>query len=333
MNKQFQTTNTTESKPNIVLRNTPIQSEHAVEESFNQMRLEFVPYIQDFVREHELFKKEREVGITFPQKGVGSVIAIIEGESNTYVLKIPRSIAYSAGESQFLKVWKSVGVKVPHVHETGVLHNYPYTLLEYIDAPILDEKYTHEELVQKGIYKEMGEVFRKMHTLKVQGFGFVVDGEPEFESFDDWLMGEDMKKRFEYVYENSLLGDEKVYVAKALEVIKEYSLQAGSTYCHDDFAPHNIFATKPITIFDTNPKFNTGYYDLGRSFMGSIAYNRPEASRRQLLEGYFADSEYDKRVLDAYILLACCMKFTYWHKTGRSEEMQRVLEYISQNHG
>jgi hypothetical protein len=49
--------------PNIVIRNKPKQSEHTIDQKFNEMRLEFIPYIKQFVSEHKLFKNESELGI------------------------------------------------------------------------------------------------------------------------------------------------------------------------------------------------------------------------------------------------------------------------------
>jgi hypothetical protein len=78
-------------KPNFVIRNTPKLSEHEIDNDLNKMRTEFIPHIQDFVAENDLFKNEAEVGIEFAHTGVSSVIAIIDTPAGKWVLKIPRN--------------------------------------------------------------------------------------------------------------------------------------------------------------------------------------------------------------------------------------------------
>lgn len=124
--------------PTIIVRNEPKQSEHEVDQKFNEMRLEFIPYIKQFVAEHALCRGEKEIGIEFAHKGVSSIIAIIDSPINKWVLKIPRSRELSAGEGQFFAVWERAGVSVPHAFETGETHGLPYTLMDYIDAPTVD---------------------------------------------------------------------------------------------------------------------------------------------------------------------------------------------------
>lgn len=319
------------SKPNVILRNEPKLSEREGDEDLNTMRTEFVPYIQDFVTEHDLFKNEAEVGIEFAHKGISSVIAIIDTPAGKWVLKIPRNKTNTVGEGQFLQVWEKAGVTVPHIIETGELKGFPYTLMECIDAPTLDTQYTTEELTSNGMFAEMGKILRLMHSEKVSGYGRVVDGEPEFETAEEWLQGDDMKKRFEYIDEHNLLEGVEGELTKALEVITQNSKTEKSTYCHDDFFPANMFATSPITIFDPQPRFNSGYYDLGRIKFFNLALKSSEESFQQLLDGYFGEDSCNNQVLNAYTFLAFCMKCRYWHKSGREEELNVAKKYFSQN--
>jgi len=318
-------------KPSVILSNEPKLSKLKVDNDLNKMRTEFVPYIKDFVTEHGLFKNEAEVGIEFAHKGISSVIAIIDTPAGKWVLKIPRNKTHTAGEGQFFQVWEKAGVSVPQIIETGELKGFPYTIMQFIDAPTLDTKYTPEELILNGKFTEMGKILRLMHSEKVKGYGHVVDGKPEFETAEEWLEGDDMKKRFDYIDEHNLLegvGDELV---KALEVIKQNSKIEESTYCHDDFVPSNMFATSPITIFDAQPRFNSGYYDLGKIKFFSIALKSSEESLQQLLDGYFGEDSCNNQVLNAHTFLIFCMKCRYWHQSGKEKELNEVKKYFSQN--
>ena len=318
-------------KPTIVFRNEPKLSEHEVDQGFNKMKMEFVPYIEQFVARHDLFKDEDEVGIEFAHKGVSSIIAMVDTPANKLVLKIPRSKEFSAGEGQFLKVWEASGVTVPHVLETGEIHDFPYTLMEYVDAPTVDAKYSQEEQIENEMFVEMGQTLRLMHSEDANGYGFVLDGKPEFETIEDWLKGNDMKKRFDYISEHNLLDGLEDILEKSLGVIKKHAELSDSTYCHDDYGPHNMFATEPITIFDTSPKFNSGYYDLGRIRFAHIAFGGSGQVTQQLLEGYFGEDKCDDEALNAYTFLAFCMKCPYWHQTKREKELETAKQYFIQH--
>lgn len=315
-------------KPTVVLRNEPRISEHDVDQSFNEMKKEFVPYIQQFVAEHDLFKDEEEVGIEFAHKGVSSIIAMIDTATKKLVLKIPRNKTFSAGEGQFLRIWEEAGVSVPHVIEEGELHGQPYTLMHFVDAPTLDQAYTAEELFDNGSFAEMGKILRLMHSQKANGYGFVVDGAPEFHTVEQWFASDDIKTRLDYITEHSALPKLDGMIPEALGIIRQHSENAGSTYCHDDFGARNLFATKPITVFDANPRYNNGYYDLGRIKFTRLATGASEESFAQLLDGYFYEDECDRTTLKAYTFLAFCMKYPYWHKTGKKKELETATNYF-----
>lgn len=318
------------SKPNVILRNAPKLSEHEVDNDLNKMRTEFVPYIQDFVTTHDLFKNEPEVGIEFAHQGVSSIIAIIDSSSSAdkWVLKIHRSKKHPAGEGLFFTVWEEAGVSVPHILETGEINGLPYTLMNFVDAPTLDTAYSREELLDKGAFIEMGKILRLMHSVDADGYGSVVDEKPEFKNVEDWLEGEDIKKRFDYIREHGLLNGLEDTLQKSIGVIKRHGKNNRSTYCHTDFLPANMFATNPITIFDSIPKFNSGYYDLGRIKFEQIADNNATETFEQLLKGYFVEKECDDEVLMAYTFLAFCMKARYWHQTRRVDRLETVRQYF-----
>ena len=148
---------------NITFHNEPKLSEHEVDRNFNERRLALVPLIRDFISANDRFKG-REVGVTFAEKGVSSLIAIIETPAEKMVLKIPLSNGFAEGEAQFLGVWEQAGVKVPHVFEAGVLGERSYTLMGYVDAPVLADAYSHDERLEKNIYEEMGQTIQEIRA-------------------------------------------------------------------------------------------------------------------------------------------------------------------------
>lgn len=319
-----------ETPQKITFINEPKLSEHEVQSKFNERRISLVPLVRDFISTHERFK-DKEVNVTFAHKGVSSLISIIETDGEKIVLKIPLRVGHSKGEAQFLKAWEQAGVRVPHLIEEGMLGEHSYSLMEYVDAPILGETYNNEECIEKGIYFEMGHSLRLMHTPEAEGYGRIVDGKAEYAEFKDLLLGENkLQKRIQYVEENKLLGDEHGSLSLAFEILIEHVKRENkSSYCHNDFGTYNIFATHPITVFDPNPEFNNRYLDLGRTVMLRIANDG--IFLEQLIEGYFEDKPYDQRVLHASILLNACMKFHYWNQVKKLKGIKNVQDYLIQN--
>ncbi len=312
----------------IIFKNEPKLSYHKEDQVFNSRRVTLAEKLKEFVASHKLFQ-DKNVSITFAHKGVSSLIAIVETADTKVILKIPLKLPCIQGEAQFLKVWSQAGVKVPQIIEEDVLGEYPYVMMEFIDAPILSDAYTTEELMEKNIYMEMGKMLRIIHTPQATGFGGVFEGKAEWTTFNEWLFSNDIKERINYVKDHSLLGEAHGSISKAFEILQAYANnQTHSSYCHNDFVADNIFATQPITVFDPNPTFNYGYIDLGRSMVFHISKN---ISPSQLLLGYFEKDEVNEKVLHASVLLNAYYKFRYWHKVDRTEQIQRVQEYLIQN--
>ncbi len=309
-----------------IFTNAPKLSEHEADTHFNERRLTLAAHLGDFIVSHSRFQN-KEVSVTFAHKGISSLISIIETSDEKLVLKIPLSQSHAGGEAQFLKVWEGAGVKVPRVIEEGTFEEHSYTMMEFIDAPVLTDAYSVEEREEKGIFLEMGRTLRRMHGPEAEGYGRVVEGKPEFANFNDWLYSEDMEKRVAYVKEQGLLTEAHGSIAQAFETLEAHvKADPKSSYCHDDFGGANIFATAPITVFDPNPRFNNGYLDIGRSV---LIHQANGVSPTQLIEGYFEDGLYDKETLYAAILLNTYTKFPYWHKVKRTEQIQRMQVYLT----
>ena len=292
----------------IVFRNEPKLSEHEADNKFNERRLALIPKIKEFIYSHKRFQGE-EASITFAHEGVSSLICIIETQKEKLVLKIHLSILRSTDEGHFLNVWEQAGVSVPHVIEEGILNRHAYVLMEYIDAPLLGDKSSREELNDNGLRSEMGATLRKMHEPKGEGYGHLIEGKGEFSNFKDWIMSENMQNRFQYSKDNQLLGEEHGSLSLACKILFEYVGDKKSSYCHFDFGSKNIFATNPITVFDPAPELNNGYIDLGRSIVNSLAHDGVFPNK--LIDGYFASESYSKKVLQAAILINSYYKFFY----------------------
>ncbi len=310
---------------NIVFKNEPKLSENEADSKFNERRIALIPQVEQFISSNKRFKG-KETSISFAHEGVSSLICIIETQDEKLVLKIHLSILRSTDEGQFLSVWEQAGVSVPHVLEEGMLNGHAYVLMDYIDAPLLGEKYSKEKLIDNGLRSEMGSTLRKMHEPKGEGYGHLIDGKGEFSSFKDWLASENMQNRFKYVKDNGVLGEEHGSLPLACKILLEYIGDKKSSYCHFDFGSKNIFATNPITVFDPNPELNNGYLDLGRSVVIGLAHGG--VFPNQLVDGYFADESCNEKVLQASILINSYYKFNYWHKINKLKAIKNVQDYL-----
>jgi fructosamine-3-kinase len=312
-------------KSNIVFKNEPKLSENEADSKFNERRIALIPQVEEFISSNERFKG-KETSVSFAHEGVSSLICILETQEKKLVLKIHLSILRSMNECQFLSVWEQAGVSVPHVLEEGMLNEHAYVLMDYIDAPLLGEKYSREELIDNELRSQVGATLRKMHEPKGEGYGRLIDGKGEFSDFKDWLTSENMQNRFQYVKDNGVLGEEHGSLSLACKILLEYVGDKKSSYCHFDFGSKNIFATNPITVFDPNPELNNGYLDLGRSVTVSIAHDGKFPN--QLVDGYFEDNPYNKKVLQAAILVNSYFKFNYWYKTNKLKAIKNVQDYL-----
>lgn len=308
----------------IIFRNQPKLSEHAVDQAFNERRQALVPFVEEYITNQDIFKN-KEVGVTFSHHGVSSLISIIDGGEKKMVLKIPLSLSVSEGEAIFLKVWEKAGVSVPHIVDDGYINGHPYIFYEYVDAPLLGDVYDHEAKIKNGIYLEMGQTLRMMHEPRAEGYGMVVKGKAEHSTFEGWLNEPHMRERIDYVKEHKLLGEEHGSLEEALQVLTEHvNKEDKSSYCHFDFGG-NIFATKPITVFDPNPGFHNGYLDLGRTIVNHLAVGIFPA---QIVEGYFGGKVYNKKALQAAVLLNAYFKLPHQHKRNKSEIIKNIQDYL-----
>ena len=310
----------------VVFLNQPKLSTDKSDEIFNGKRIALIPEISKYITNNELFKGQ-EVKVFFIEKGVGSVVCILETTDQKYIFKTPLSDTHSWGEAQFLKVWGEAGVKVPNIFETGIIMGRPYILMEYVETPTLNNLGTSESLSDQGYYKEMGSVLHQMHTREASGFGLVKEGKAEYAEFNDWLLSDDVQSRTDYIKDNNILdeGGQKT-IDDAISVLREFvSKNQRSAYCHDDFGTANIFATKPLTVFDPNPRFNHPYVDLGKTMCNCILGGTYPS---ELVDGYFGTEPYNEKALTAAIILNLAMKLRYAHQKNRQKVIENAVKFI-----
>jgi Ser/Thr protein kinase RdoA (MazF antagonist) len=317
---------------NVTLQNQPRLSQHDRDVEKNEVKLQLVPVIEDYIKKHDLFNGQ-EVSVTFTQQNVSSLVAILESTERKFVLKVSLSNKRQ-GEAEFLKIWEGQNVKVPHVAEEGIFNStYPYMLMEFIDAKQLRETTDYEHMIGKETFVDMGRTLHTMHIPEAEGFGPVIDGKASYSEFSEWLKRADLTEKIAYCQKHDVFTEEHGSLDSALETLKSFTKKAGKTsYCHNDFADYNIFDTEPLTVFDPNPSFNNRYIDLGMSIVIAIGHGGLTEAANQLIKGYFSESDpINKKALQAAILLQSHVRGTYWHQTKKLIEIENLRKYLIQN--
>jgi fructosamine-3-kinase len=172
----------------ITFLNQPKLSGLATYKDQDERRLDLIPKIESWLTNHQLFK-DKQVSVEFFQTGETGLVSIVIIPEQQFVLKVLLRSDGPQGEPEFLNACESVGVSVPHVYEFGMLNEYPYMLMSYINAKSLDHS-PESELLKRKIFKKMGEILRKVHQVKAKGFGRAKeDGIGEYETFSSWISG------------------------------------------------------------------------------------------------------------------------------------------------
>ncbi len=311
----------------IKFLNEPELSIHEIDSKFNDRRISLVPKIQDLISNHPLFTN-KDVEISFIHRGVSSLVSILSVEDKKFILKIPLSIIDSRQEGSFLMAWEKIGIKVPRVIEEGSIGDHYYIIMEYVNALTLSKTYNIDELLENNIYTKLGEMLKKMHSVKAKGYGMVVNNTGEFKNFSAWIENSKITDKINYVKEHGLLQDEHGSIDEAISlIISRIENEEESVYGHNDFHIGNLFSTEPFTVFDPIPLFCHPYSDVARSIIIASKMGLEKVSE-QFLNGYFRDENFDRQLLQAFIILNVYDKFKYRHQKNEIKDMEDIKTYL-----
>lgn len=304
--------------------------------------------VAGFVADDPRFNGET-VRIEFPQKGGASFVSILETSKGKMVFKVTSKAEYSTGESEAFKAWEAAGAKAPRVYETGTLEvvqddvptTLPFVIMSFIEGKPLDESKTREERLEAGSYVQMGLLLRKMHRSKGEGYGLIrEDGTGQFASFDQWLTSDKMQGDAARVIEKGYIDADTI--TRARQVLAAYAAEhPESTFCHMDFASHNIFDTEPLTVFDPGAELNISYIDIGKALVCNIQDG--EEAMTQLIEGYESEDDsagippekLDRKVLHAAFIMAGLRKLVFFDNNPTREDvpdrLAAMMKYLADN--
>jgi aminoglycoside phosphotransferase (APT) family kinase protein len=313
----------------VTFANQPTMAPHEIAQKDNARRLSLIPHIESFVANHLSFKNH-EVKVTFFEKGVSSLVCLLESGTTKMVLKIPLSShPLYENDTIFLREWEKVGVKVPHVFEEGYIDGSHYVLMEFVDAPTLEKAYTEGKLIDEGILRKMGATLRMMHNAKSRGFGVLIDGKGKYEHFSEWLDSE-ISWAESIMKDSSLISEFSEQISAARKIMSEFvGTSTDSCYGHNDFIYPNIFATDPLTVFDPAPILVHPYMDLARTVVLAIGRGVREEAADELVGGYCGDDmKLDLPAFQAALIIQGYVKFAYWSKTDRADAITTVKNFL-----
>lgn len=309
----------------IRFENQPKLSEYSVDQEYNERREALVLEVEKFLTTNPFFTDKEVTSVRFSHEGVSSLVAFITTKAAAYVLKVP--LAKTAeGEAEFLKAWEKVGVPVPHVFQQGKIGELQYILMSFVDAPQVKEVLRSQD--RDKVLFEAGATLSKMHKANAHGYGRVINGGAEFNTFTEWISSGDITKRVGSVRDDNLLTEEHGSVSEAVQTLIAYNENnPESVYCHFDFGLDNLMATEPPTVIDPSPMFNNPIMDIGRSMVIEISRG---GSGQALLDGYCSDGRVlNQKALRAAILINAYWKFNYWGKKDYKNKMDNVRGYLS----
>lgn len=323
-------------------------------EFFNQPQersADLAQAVAGFIIDDAQFNGEK-VQVEFPQTGGASFVSILttgKEKKERMVFKVTSKSEYSTGESFAFQAWEAAGAKVPHIYKTGTLDvmqdgelkSLPFVIMSFIDGKPLKESKSRDERLNARSYWHMGRLLRRMHRSKGKGNGLInEEGTGQFKSFNEWLTSEKMQRDTARVVEKGYIDADTIM--RASEVLAAYAAEhPESTFCHMDFASHNIFDTEPLTVFDPGAELNISYIDIGKALVCNMEDG--EEAMAQLIEGYEAEDDsagiapekLDPKVLHAAFIMSGLRKLVFFDKNPTREDvpgrLAAMLKYLADN--
>lgn len=322
---------------------TDLEDQHRVESWMRPGEIHLRQNARDYLNkavELQLLLDNNVQNVKAFSQGESSVVFRVYTESNTYVVKMRGDDEGLEAEASFLNAWEKQGVKVPHIYSVRSANkDLPVSILvmEFINAPILSKSMSTNEMVKKGITRELGRTLARMHEATGTGFGFSRKSDELTgifgsltEEIDQTLFG----KHTNWLIQKGVITERDVEIARKATKILEEDIRNGTkpTLTHNDFRPYNMFATEPITIFDPDPRITHPAIDLAYSTLKPLI-NKPASidEKDEFLAGYREIHTVDDRILAAATVLRGVRKLHTWQRKGRTGQVKKLREVINRN--
>ncbi len=279
----------------------------------------------------------KEFGI-FPT-GETSVVFLV---NKTFVVKMLRYSGPLESEAAFFQIWRDNDIKTPavfKVHTSNTELPVCVSVLEYINADLLEKTTTPKERIKSGVSREMGIIMAKMHQAKGEKIG-----NP---TFNNYRIGEfqnikakldsdhGIKKRINFLIDNRIINNDFFEMLSMSANILDKELEDGiqPTLNHNDFRPNNILNTKPLTIIDPTPEINHPAIDLALPLLKSEIEDDKYGflERDEILNGYRSLQIISDSGLSAGFVLTGLELIYYWHRSDKVKKVEKALKILEKH--
>lgn len=261
---------------------------------------------------------------SFFQEGESSVVIKIKTSEGILVIKLS-SRNNLEGEAFFLNKWRTCGIRTPQVfnlHTADSNLNISLLVLEYIDAPLLSEVFTKDQMIDKGIFRQLGKILSQIHQIKGSGYG-----QPQENHLNQGIhttFTADIAHTFNLKNQYFDLQQSVIQIMEA-DCVK----RSAPSLVHYDFRPYNMFSTSPITVFDPIPRITHPYMCLALPLLKSLVQD-PDDNREnsQFIAGYEEVELVNINVLSAAIILRGLSMLEHWRKKGKTKNIDNLEKII-----
>lgn len=277
-------------------------------------------------------------------EGVSSIVARMDMEDGKkYVFKSGNSFIEWWNERVHIEgkvynLWRGIDIKTPTVYKEWTIieenRKIPYIVMEYIQP----EKEFSKDTMETSMLQEIGENTAKMNSIHGKWFGRVKKME--------WDMLIGMYDTTNELYESY---DKKIRTLEKRGEIKEYEIKktqeaikilkkdfaswTQASITHDDVR-ENFFLTKPMTIFDPNPRLDHPLNDIASISADILLDNdiikeEREIAIQHIYHGYEKQNgkKIDQNILHACILLKIIQKIRWMSGSQKKEKkIQEALD-------
>ena len=317
-----------------------------IQDHFEEKEIKFRKDIEHFLEQSidkDFFDLWKVKDYHIFTEGVSSVVARIDMEDNKkYVFKSGNSFIEWWDERVHIEgkiydLWREINIKTPIVYKKWTItegnSRIPYIVMEYIKP----EKEFSKDTMEASMLQEIGENIAKMNSIHGKWFGRVKKMEWDmligiynttnelYESYDKKIRT--LEKR----------GEIREYeIKKAQEAIKilkkDFASGTQASITHDDVR-ENFFLTKPMTIFDPNPRLDHPLNDIASITADILLDNdiikeEREAVIQNIYHGYEKQNgkKIDQNILNACILLKIIQKIRWM--SGSPKKEKKIQEAV-----
>jgi thiamine kinase-like enzyme len=225
-------------------------------------------------------------------KGVVNSVYKVETPKGIFILRLQKG---AENLKNFKKEkWATekalvAGASTAPILEVGVHDDYAFSFQEFIEGDHAEEKHVDQEVV----WEELGKIAKKLHGIKVEGFGENLFFEENTDGEKDWKsLVTSHKNR---LFENDTFLKLEILSKEELEKI-EYLIEEMSSWyvepvlCHGNISPRNAIVGKNGKVFLIDWGTTTGHLPE-REIAEVYFWNENEKHIEAFLRGYELEKE------------------------------------------